>query len=563
MSRAPSGRTWATIQSQFRWSGFDSVMSAKEKTTSKGFAAEPGHSGESSMPFYDVCDFGAKPDGQTLCTKSIQAAIDACHEGGGGFVIFPKGEFLTGTIEIKANVYLNLMPDSTILGSTNIDDYVYQGLKPDEPRPAPEGESAPVYLIYANGASRMGIIGTGTINGQGDSFWRGKQRPFIRPERTVKCINCEDVLFRDFDLINSASWCIDVECCNRVTVTRLRIINERESLNTDGIDPVSSTNVFISDCYIDTGDDAICPKSRGPNDPVENLVVTNCVLITRNSAIKLGTGSHGPIRNCAFSNIVIRNSRYGIGFYMKHGGSFEDIQFSNISIETVVPSDAETVSRTDSFAIFMDLESINENTPLGSIRNIMFSDINIISTDGNCLFSGMAEQLIENITLSNVRMRVRNRTDLGGRRKPRGTRSLQDVATNDRAGIQSYFAFVNIKNLNIHNLAIEDDTPHRNHESYCLWGENIHDATITGFKNRQLHHNRSRSLLWFKDVKGMHVSGCQPLSPDTPFLALEGSDTTEITLMGNVFSKVADPIEQSSEVDSSQIYASYNKDPNT
>ena len=45
-----------------------------------------------------VTDMGAKGDGVTLNTAAIQKAIDACHAGGGGKVIFPPGNYLTGTI---------------------------------------------------------------------------------------------------------------------------------------------------------------------------------------------------------------------------------------------------------------------------------------------------------------------------------------------------------------------------------------------------------------------------------------------------------------------------------
>ena len=35
---------------------------------------------------YDVRDYGAKANGKTLCTKSIQTAIDKCAKDGGGTV---------------------------------------------------------------------------------------------------------------------------------------------------------------------------------------------------------------------------------------------------------------------------------------------------------------------------------------------------------------------------------------------------------------------------------------------------------------------------------------------
>ena len=43
---------------------------------------------------FDPRDFGAKADGQTLDTKAIQAAVDACAKAGGGRVYLHDGRFL-------------------------------------------------------------------------------------------------------------------------------------------------------------------------------------------------------------------------------------------------------------------------------------------------------------------------------------------------------------------------------------------------------------------------------------------------------------------------------------
>ncbi len=39
----------------------------------------------------NIIDHGAKGDGEFLNTKAIQAAIDQCHEKGGGTVYVPAG----------------------------------------------------------------------------------------------------------------------------------------------------------------------------------------------------------------------------------------------------------------------------------------------------------------------------------------------------------------------------------------------------------------------------------------------------------------------------------------
>src|SRR5215207_6073256 len=57
---------------------------------------------------FNILQYGAKSDGVTLNTKSINNAIIACMQKGGGVVMIPAGFWLTGPIELKSNVQLHL-----------------------------------------------------------------------------------------------------------------------------------------------------------------------------------------------------------------------------------------------------------------------------------------------------------------------------------------------------------------------------------------------------------------------------------------------------------------------
>ena len=72
---------------------------------------------------YNVQDFGARGDGKTLNTKSIQSAIDAMTKKGGGVVLVPSGLWLTGPITLKSNINLHLANGSTLLFTKDFDQY--------------------------------------------------------------------------------------------------------------------------------------------------------------------------------------------------------------------------------------------------------------------------------------------------------------------------------------------------------------------------------------------------------------------------------------------------------
>ena len=74
------------------------------------------------MKVIDIRDFGAEPGGR-LCTTAIQAAIDAC--GNGGTVYIGGGTYRSGTIVLHSNVTLLIDSDAVLQGSTDTDDYPF------------------------------------------------------------------------------------------------------------------------------------------------------------------------------------------------------------------------------------------------------------------------------------------------------------------------------------------------------------------------------------------------------------------------------------------------------
>jgi polygalacturonase len=57
---------------------------------------------------FNILEYGAKADGETLCTQAVQRAIDACHTAGGGTVFFPEGTFVLSTVFLKSDVRVEL-----------------------------------------------------------------------------------------------------------------------------------------------------------------------------------------------------------------------------------------------------------------------------------------------------------------------------------------------------------------------------------------------------------------------------------------------------------------------
>lgn len=282
---------------------------------------------------YDICN-----DGTLLTTKGIQNAIDDCARTGGGIISLPAGKYLTGTIKLRSKVTLNLEKGVILYGSKNIKDYLGAGRK--------------LALIYGENLTDISITGEGEINGNGQVYNKGNDAP-NRPT-LVLLLDCKKVKVEGVKLSSSAFWTFRFVGCDGVDISKVSI-EGHANWNNDGFD-IESKNVTISDCVIDTDDDAICFKSENPNFVVENIVVKNCNVASNCNYIKFGTASAGGFRNiqvsdcelhkCSKSLLRFWEKRVpgvtnpitgiaGVALEVVDGGFMEDITISNIAMEDV------------------------------------------------------------------------------------------------------------------------------------------------------------------------------------------------------------------------------------
>lgn len=400
---------------------------------------------------FNVRAFGAKGDKTTNDAPAIQAAIDACSQSGGGEVVVPAGNYFTGKIFLKSNVTLKLENGATIWASGDYGDYAKQ-LAGGQPG----GDHD--YLFEAENQENIAITGDGKIEGtgQGDLGRRaGDKTPMPRHRFGIIYLhNCRNVHLRHFGILFSEAHTIVFNQCEDVFVNGISILNNFLRTNTDGVDPISCTNVFISNCHIVAGDDCICPKTEN-KIPLENLVVENCILESLAGAVKLGTGSSGDFRDIKVSNCVIRNSGVGVGLFIKDGGTVERVSFSNISIGTTSQdTPINTRLRNNIIPIYIDLGKRDPDSPVSRIRDVSFSNIQIES-DNSIVIQGMPERPIENLTLQNITFRVNGGFSFSQRTKREGGSSSYRDENHTRFVRQpTYIALANVNGLTVDDVRV-------------------------------------------------------------------------------------------------------------
>ena len=369
-------------------------------------------------------DAGILGDGKTLETAAIQKAIDGLSASGGGTLYFPPGAYLTGTLRLRDNATLHLEAGAVILGSDDLADY------PPVTVPFPTMNDA-FYrhaLIYAEDARNIAITGRGRIDGQGGA--EGLRRKSTKaPERymnrpsVIRFVNCAGVLLRDARIQNAGFWVTHLLACDDVVVDGVRVESRTANYNNDGIDVDCCSNVRISNCFIDSQDDALCLKSTGDR-VCRNVTVTNCVFTSSCSGIRFGCEAVGGFEDITISNCVIYDTRAtAIQLQVFDGGVMDRVVISGVTMRNVGQAILVNLGH-EMYHIGIDEAElpVRRGAEPGAVRNIILRDILAegvgryrgASVGGEvtemerrhgCIISGMPGHPIENLTLENIRMR--------------------------------------------------------------------------------------------------------------------------------------------------------------
>jgi polygalacturonase len=345
----------------------------------------------------DLTAAGVVGDGATLNTTQIQKAIDDCSAAGGGTLRFPAGRYLTGTIQVKSHVTLQLDDGATLLGSTNAADY-------RNADPFIDGSGNPMghALIVAVDADHVGIEGNGTVDGQSPKL-KASEKPYTVRPFLIRWVRCANVTMRAVHLINPGAWTVHFFEVKDASVEGVTIRSRGLGMpNNDGIDVDSSQNVRLHNCDIISGDDSIVIKSTGALAS-RDIVASDCKLSSHTNAIKLGTESFGGFENIAISNCQInKTDMCGIALYAVDGGDLRNVSVSDITIDGVrLPIGIRLGARLKTF------RSGEQPKPVGvlsnvTIKNVTARNIGLVGM----LINGVPGHPVEAVTLENIQLEL-------------------------------------------------------------------------------------------------------------------------------------------------------------
>jgi polygalacturonase len=348
--------------------------------------------------------FGARGDGVTKDTAALQQAIDAASAAGGGTVIIPAGRYVCGTIHLKSHIALRLEPGATILGSPDDPDYRPIEKLPYESHSDQETTDFQRALIAGDGLEDVSIEGHGVVDS--NRTRRGGPKP-------IALRRCQGVTIRDVTVQNAPNYSVSLVGCEHVNIDGVTVLNGYA----DGIDPDCCRYVRISNCAVDSHDDAICLKSSlalGKPMPTEFVTVTNCIMRTDCNGFKMGTESSGAFKSVTVSNCDIasrpdhkEDTDAGIALETTDGAEVERIAVSNITIKGMY------------CPIFIRLgnRGRGQNPPVpGYLRDVRISNIVAQGAAIASSIAGLPDHPVEEVAISDITVSrpadMRTRADL-------------------------------------------------------------------------------------------------------------------------------------------------------
>jgi hypothetical protein len=237
-----------------------------------GFAASVFAGGR-----FDIREFGAKGDGRTPDTGAIQAAINACHDSGGGQVLFPAGNYLSGTIHLRSGVTLHLEPGARLIGTTNLAQYA----QPTPPDFMPEAKWGKWHraLIVGQDVEDCAITGQGVIDGNKVFDPTGEER--MRGPHTIAFVNSRRFTLRDVTILDAANYAVFFQVSDDVEIRNVKFVGGWDGVHWRGAPERWCHNVKIIGCQFFTGDDAIAGRYW------DNTVIKDCLINSSCNGIRL------------------------------------------------------------------------------------------------------------------------------------------------------------------------------------------------------------------------------------------------------------------------------------
>lgn len=311
---------------------------------------------------FKIREFGAAGDGRTDDTPALEAALAAAARGGGTVLVSP-GVYRTGPLTLGSGVELRVEEGAVLSFIPEFERYGpvrtrWEGVECWAMRP----------LLFASGAEKIALTGSGTLDGNGGVWWDafrkiraarrswpetqgetrlarlnpdfqaqpsgggGRETQFLRPP-LVQFLDCADARMEGVRLFDSPFWNTHLVYCRALEIRGVLFRNPPDAPNTDGLNLDSCSDALVEDCEFDVGDDCLGLKSGSGEDgvrvnkPTERVTVRRCLMRAGHGGVVVGSETAGGVRDVSISECRFFGTDRGLRVKTRRGrgGRIENI----------------------------------------------------------------------------------------------------------------------------------------------------------------------------------------------------------------------------------------------
>ncbi len=379
---------------------------------------------------FNIARYGARKDDAKATSAAFAKAMEACNKAGGGRVVVPAGEWLTGPVHFRSNCNLYLDEGAVLVFDDDPQLYL------PAVRTSWEGSECLNYspLVYAFECENVGISGPGRLAPRMD-FWKTW---FARPETHIQATRrlyamcstgipvkdrhmeendanmrphliqfnrCTNVNLDGFEIRESPFWTIHLYMCKDVWAHNLNVYAHGH--NNDGIDIEMTQHALVENCTFDQGDDAVVIKSGRNQDawrlatPTQDVVIRNCNVVQGHCLMGIGSEMAGGVRRVYMHDCQCSDQVYRL-FYLKtnhrRGGFIEDVTMENVSAPKM-----QRVFEIDTDVLYQWRDIVPTfETAVTRIRNITIRGVRADQTDAIYDLKGDERDPIQGVTIENI-----------------------------------------------------------------------------------------------------------------------------------------------------------------
>jgi hypothetical protein len=279
-------------------------------------------------------------------------------------------------------------------------------------------------------------------------------------------------------LAQAPSWTLHLLGCERVLINSVRIDNQLDVPNCDGIDPDHCRDVEIKNCNIRCGDDAIVVKTTGNNSifgPSKHIRVSDCVIETQDSGVKVGTETTQDISDIRFERCSIKTSSRGCTIQLRDQGNVSKILFKDIDFISRYYS-APWWGRGE--GISLTAVPRTSDTKLGQL-----SDVKIVNVTGyaenSVRINGCPASRIRDVQLENVKVVIDRWTKYpGGMWDNRPTSAVPEFEEKGTPGFSVRYA----DNVSFRKCELKWGTNCPDYFSHALVAESVSKLDHSGLR---------------------------------------------------------------------------------